>query len=245
MYSTSSGGPRSLSCLAFMTSRQVMISRPSRIAVISASLTRSLIVAPVAYGVIVASLSSSSSGDLVGHLVQVALVGADPAGLARVADPVDPVDAARPQQRLVQRLGHVRRHHDENPVLGRRLGPHAQGAPAPAVEDAAGLLQAGQLGEQRLQRAHAATAAVHRAAHDEAAAAAVRRCRRSPPDGHRLAGQQRPGVLREVGEPVAARVRSERVRQGASRASRPVTVWPSEPRLPSASASSKNTITPP
>ena len=36
-----------------------MTSRPSRIAVIKASLTRSLIVAPVAYGVIVASLSSS------------------------------------------------------------------------------------------------------------------------------------------------------------------------------------------
>ncbi len=60
MYSTSSGGPSSLSCLALTTSGQVIVSRPSRIAVISASFTRSLIVAPVAYGVIVASLSSCS-----------------------------------------------------------------------------------------------------------------------------------------------------------------------------------------
>ena len=110
-------------------------------------------------------------GELVGDLVQVALVRAHPTGLARVADPVDPVDAARPQQRLVQRLRHVRGHHDEDPVLGRRLRPHAQRPPAPAVEQAARLLQAGQLGEQRLQRALPATAAhaVH-AAHDEPAA---------------------------------------------------------------------------
>ena len=61
MYSTSSGGPSSLSCLALMTSFHVMTSRPSRMAMISDSLTRSLIVAPVAYGVIVASLSISSA----------------------------------------------------------------------------------------------------------------------------------------------------------------------------------------
>ncbi len=60
MYSTSSGGPRSLSCLARITSFHVMISRPSRMAMISASFTRSLIVAPVAYGVMVASLSMCS-----------------------------------------------------------------------------------------------------------------------------------------------------------------------------------------
>jgi hypothetical protein len=40
---------------------QVMTSRPSRIALISDSLTRSLMVAPVAYGVIVASLSICSA----------------------------------------------------------------------------------------------------------------------------------------------------------------------------------------
>ena len=44
-----------------ITSFHVMISRPSRIEMISASLTRSLIVAPVAYGVIVASLSICSA----------------------------------------------------------------------------------------------------------------------------------------------------------------------------------------
>ncbi len=48
MYSTSSGGPSCLSRLARVTSDQVMVSRPSRIAVISDSFTRSLIVAPVA-----------------------------------------------------------------------------------------------------------------------------------------------------------------------------------------------------
>ena len=61
MYSTSSGGPSSLSCLALITSGQVMTSRPFLIAVMSDSLTRSLMVAPVAYGVIVASLSICSS----------------------------------------------------------------------------------------------------------------------------------------------------------------------------------------
>ena len=44
-----------------ITSGQVMTSRPFLIAVISDSLTRSLMVAPVAYGVIVASLSMFSA----------------------------------------------------------------------------------------------------------------------------------------------------------------------------------------
>ena len=43
---------------------------------ISASLTMSLIVAPVAYGVIVASLSTSLGGELVLDLGEVALVRA-------------------------------------------------------------------------------------------------------------------------------------------------------------------------
>ncbi len=60
MYSTSSGGPSCLSRLARSTSDQVMTSRPSLMAVMSDSLTRSLMVAPVAYGVIVASLSICS-----------------------------------------------------------------------------------------------------------------------------------------------------------------------------------------
>ena len=42
------GGPRSLRCLARITSFQVIVSRSSRIALISASFTRSLMVAPVA-----------------------------------------------------------------------------------------------------------------------------------------------------------------------------------------------------
>ena len=57
MYSTFSDGPSALSFLAAITSAQVMVSRCSRMATISDSLTRSLMVAPVAYGVMVASLS--------------------------------------------------------------------------------------------------------------------------------------------------------------------------------------------
>ncbi len=60
MYSTSSGGPSCFSRLAVVTSAQVMTSRPPRMAVMSDSFTRSLMVAPVAYGVIVASLSICS-----------------------------------------------------------------------------------------------------------------------------------------------------------------------------------------
>ncbi len=142
----------------------------SRMATMSASLTRSLIVAPVAYGVIVASLSMSSGGELVLHLVEVALVRADAARLRRVADLVDAVDAAGPQQRLVEGLGHVRGHHHEDAVLGRRLRPHAERAPRVPVQEAARLLEPRQLGEQRLQRAHAAAATTAAHAHHEALA---------------------------------------------------------------------------
>ena len=61
MYSTSSGGPNVFSSLALIRSGQVIVSRPSRIATTNASLTRSLIDAPVAYGVMTASLSTCSS----------------------------------------------------------------------------------------------------------------------------------------------------------------------------------------
>ena len=61
MYSKSSGRPWSFWCFAFKTSGQVTASRPSRIALTSASLTVSLMVAPVAYGDVTASCSTSSS----------------------------------------------------------------------------------------------------------------------------------------------------------------------------------------
>ncbi len=102
-------------------------------------------------------------GQLMPHLREIALVGADPACLRWVADLVDAVDAAGPQQRLVQRLREVGRHHDQHPVLGRRLRAHAEDPPHVAVDEAAWLLQPGKLGEQRLQRAHAAAA--HHPAH--------------------------------------------------------------------------------
>ena len=63
MYSTFSDGPSALSFLAAITSGQVMVSRCSRMATISDSLTRSLIVAPVAYGVMVASLLDLGVGE--------------------------------------------------------------------------------------------------------------------------------------------------------------------------------------
>ena len=129
---------------------------------ISASLTRSLIVAPVAYGVIVASLSISLGVSWWLHLVEVALVGPDPARLRRVADLVDAVDATRAQQRLVEGLGHVGGHHHEDAVLGRRLRPHAERPPDVAVEETRAASSARQLGEQRLERAHAAAAAAAR-----------------------------------------------------------------------------------
>ncbi len=63
---------------------------------------------------------------LVPHLRQVALVGADSASLGWITDLIDPVDAARPQQRLVKSLRQVCRHHDQDPVPGRRLRAHPE-----------------------------------------------------------------------------------------------------------------------
>ena len=102
-------------------------------------------------------------GDVVADLGQVALVGADPPFLGGVADLVDAVDAAGPEQRRVQHAGEVGGHHDEDAVLGRRLGLHAQRL-AHLVGDPPGLLQAGDLGEERLEGSH--PAAAHAAAHD-------------------------------------------------------------------------------
>ena len=97
-------------------------------------------------------------GQLVRDLGEVPLVGADAARLGRVADPVHAVDAAGPQQRLVERGRRVGRHHDQDAVVRRRLRPHAEHPPDHPVDEPARLLQSGQLGEQGLQRAHAAAA---------------------------------------------------------------------------------------
>ncbi len=56
---------------------------------------------------------------IVADLAQVALEGPYPALLAGVPDLVDAVDAAGPQQCLVQGLRHVGRHHDHDAVLRR------------------------------------------------------------------------------------------------------------------------------
>src|SRR5260221_73246 len=83
---------------------------------------------------------------LVPHLRQVALVGADSASLGWITDLKDPVDAARPQQRLVKSLRQVCRHHDQDPVPGRRLRAHPEDPSHVAIHEAAGLLQPGKLG---------------------------------------------------------------------------------------------------
>ena len=59
-YFQSSAGPLFFRCLAFKASAYSTVSRPSRIATMRASFTTSLIVAPVAYGDISASFSTSS-----------------------------------------------------------------------------------------------------------------------------------------------------------------------------------------
>ena len=156
-------------------------------------------------------------GELVGNLRQVALVGAHAPGLARVAHAVDPVDAAGAQERFVQCLRHVRGHHDQDPVLGRGLGPHAQRAPTPAVEQAARLLQTRELGEQRLERALAATAA-HHAVHATRHEAVARRRGIGGRGAHGLAGEHPAGVVGEVGHAVAARALERRGVAGAAAA---------------------------
>ena len=166
-------------------------------------------VAPVAYGRDRGQLVDLLLGQLVLDLGEVALIGSDPPGLGRVADLVDAVDAARAQQRLVQRRRHVGGHHDQDPVLGRRLGPHAEDPPDVAVDEAPRLLQPGQLGEQGLQRAHAAAAApVHHAADHLPVPPAARLLRDLR--FHRLPGQHQAGVFRQVGKPVTAGGRERR-----------------------------------
>ena len=96
-------------------------------------------------------------GELVADLGQVPLVGAQPALLGRVAHLVHAVDAPRPEQGLVEGRA-VAGHHHQDAAFGRRLGVHAQQPAAEAVEDAPGLLQARQLRQQGLERAHAAPA---------------------------------------------------------------------------------------
>ena len=187
-YSTSSGGPSSLSCLALMTSCQPMTSRAA------ADRVDQGLVDQVLHGRAGGVRRDRrqpvdlGGGQLVVDLVEVALVGADAAALGGVADLVDAVDAAGAQQGVVQCLGQVAGHHDEDPVLRRRLGAHAQRAAQDPVEEAPGLLQAAHLGEQGLQGAHAPAAVAH-ATHDDPVAMG--------PD------QQRPRTVVLVRQPVA------------------------------------------
>ena len=221
MYSTSSGGPRSLSCLA----RHHVLPRDDLPAVPDRDDQRLVdqVLDRGAGGVRGdgGELVDLLGGELVGDLGEVALVGAHPAGLARVADPVDPVDAARPQQRLVQRLRHVRGHHDEDPVLGRRLRPHAEHPPADQrLMSPRGFFSPdSSVSSACSVPMPAATAHAVHAAHDEPAAGRrrARRHRRASP----CASQQPAGVVGQVGQAVAARALERRPVPGLRPAARP------------------------
>ncbi len=143
-------------------------------------------------------------GQAVLDLLEVADVGADAPGLGRVAHLVDAIEAAGPKERGVQDVRPVGGHHHEDPVLGRRLRPHPEGPSDDPVEEAAGLLQAGELGEEGLKGAHASASghAAHDDAISQAAAGLVARARRQ------AALQDEPrGLGMQVGEPVACGLR--------------------------------------
>ena len=131
-----------------------MTSRPSRIALISDSFTRSLIVAPVAYGVIVASLSICVLGQLVRRPCRSSPRRCGPGRPSRGSRPCRCGRCARaaaaprraPAGMFVAIITRMR-------YLGGGFGRMPSSRRTQPVEEAARLLQAGQLGEQRLQRA--------------------------------------------------------------------------------------------
>ena len=87
-------------------------------------------------------------GEVVLDLGEVALVGADTALVAGIPDAIDAIDAAWAQQCLVERLRHVRRHHDEHAVLRRRLRLQAEQLADVPVDEPARLVETRQLGEE-------------------------------------------------------------------------------------------------
>ena len=112
--------------------------------------------------------------EIVVHLRQVTLVGTGTAFLGRVADTVDAVDTTRTQQRRVERIGHIRRHHHEDAVLRRLFRPHTEAATDDPVEESSRLLETLEFGEQRLERSGTGTASHHAAHHDLVTAAGYR-----------------------------------------------------------------------
>ena len=68
-------------------------------------------------------------GEDVLHLLQVAAEGLLTADLRGVSHFVDAVDATGPEQRLVEGIRHIGRHHHQDPVLRRRLWLHPDGTP--------------------------------------------------------------------------------------------------------------------
>ena len=207
------------------------MSRPSRIAITSASFTMSWMLAPVAYGVMVASLSRSAGVSSVFDLGQVVLVRRLAALLRGVAHLVDAVDPAGTEHGLVERLRHVGREDVQDPVLGRRLRLHAEQPSHVPVDEPARLLQPRHLGQERLERAHSAAAA--HTAHDIGVLRGT----------HLGADQRVAGRGGQIGQTVAARIQGRTALRARCSSRRPGR--PSDPRLPSESASSKKTITPP
>ena len=68
-------------------------------------------------------------GEDVLDFLQVAAEGLLATYLRGVSHFVDAVDATGAEQRLVEGVRHIGRHHHQDPVLGRRLWLHADGAP--------------------------------------------------------------------------------------------------------------------
>ena len=124
----------------------------------------SLMSAPPAYGVIVASFVDLVVGQPVVHLVEVVAVGGDATLQLRVADLELPVDPPGPEHRLVEHVRLVRREDVEDPVPRRWLRLHPE-EPPEAIRQSSRLLQPVHLRQERLQRPHAA--APH-ASHDDA-----------------------------------------------------------------------------
>jgi hypothetical protein len=138
-------------------------------------------------------------GQVVRDLVEIALERPLPSVGRRVTNLVDPVDTTGTQQRRIEHVRQVGRHDHEDAVLRRRLRTHPECPAHVAVEDAARLLQTGQLRQQRLQGPHAAAACVGH--HDEATSPTVV-CRWQP---FELGAQQLGGDRRgHVADAVAA-----------------------------------------
>ena len=101
-------------------------------------------------------------GEDVPDLVEIIVVRRDAAFKRRKADSKLTVKATGTLQRLVEYVGGVGRHHMKNAVFRRLLGRHVEEFAEASGDDSLRLLESGHLGQNGLERAHAAAAAHHR-----------------------------------------------------------------------------------